>query len=274
MKIRYLGTGAIEGIPALFCNCPVCANARKHGGKDIRHRTCAMINSDTLIDISPDIFSQAITLGLDLSGINQILITHTHSDHFYIRELLHIMPPYSNRKRDKRLKLISSGNTIKRIESELTERQMSNLRGYVEFIEVEPFMPFESEGYTITALPARHRTVQPYIYIIEKDGSSALYGNDSGFFREEVWDFIYGMHFDFVSLDCAHLLHSGTPGHMCIEDNVTVKKRLYQQLNVDKNTKFVATHFAHTGGIFHEEIEERLRLNGIYAAYDGFEVEF
>ncbi len=29
MKIKYLGTGAAEGIPALFCRCAICNEARK-----------------------------------------------------------------------------------------------------------------------------------------------------------------------------------------------------------------------------------------------------
>ncbi len=29
MKLQYLGTAAAEGIPALFCNCPVCTAARR-----------------------------------------------------------------------------------------------------------------------------------------------------------------------------------------------------------------------------------------------------
>ena len=32
MTIRFLGTGAAEGIPAPFCRCTVCENARKVGG--------------------------------------------------------------------------------------------------------------------------------------------------------------------------------------------------------------------------------------------------
>lgn len=30
MKLQYLGTAAAEGIPALFCSCPVCTAARRN----------------------------------------------------------------------------------------------------------------------------------------------------------------------------------------------------------------------------------------------------
>ena len=31
MKILYLGTGAAEGVPAVFCNCDTCREARRRG---------------------------------------------------------------------------------------------------------------------------------------------------------------------------------------------------------------------------------------------------
>ena len=38
MKITYLGTAAAESIPALFCNCTWCRQAKANGGKDVRSR--------------------------------------------------------------------------------------------------------------------------------------------------------------------------------------------------------------------------------------------
>ncbi len=36
MKLKILGSAAAEGVPALFCVCPVCQAARENGGRDIR----------------------------------------------------------------------------------------------------------------------------------------------------------------------------------------------------------------------------------------------
>lgn len=44
MKIKYLGTGAAEGIPALFCRCAICNEARKRGGRELRTRSQAIID--------------------------------------------------------------------------------------------------------------------------------------------------------------------------------------------------------------------------------------
>ena len=53
MKIRYLGTAAAEGWPALFCSCPICTKARAQGGKNLRTRTQAILDGELLLDFPP-----------------------------------------------------------------------------------------------------------------------------------------------------------------------------------------------------------------------------
>jgi phosphoribosyl 1,2-cyclic phosphate phosphodiesterase len=273
MILKYLGTGSSEGIPSLFCGCKVCANARAHGGRDARHRTSAMVDGELLIDLSPDTFSQAINLELDLTRLKQNLITHTHFDHFYVRELLNLMPPFAERSNDTKMALLASAYALAEIKKEIPADKLKLLSEYVDFIEMKPFIPCTSGSFTITPVKARHTAPSSFIYIIEKEGRRLLYANDSGFFPENTWDFIGGVYFDFVSLDCTHLVQSGTPGHMCIEDDITTKKRMFQQGNVDSRTRFAATHFSHNGGLNYYEIDERLRLYGITTAYDGLEIK-
>lgn len=54
MKIKYLGTAAAEGIPAIFCHCEICKHAREHGGKNIRTRAQALIDDKIMLDLGPD----------------------------------------------------------------------------------------------------------------------------------------------------------------------------------------------------------------------------
>ena len=60
MKIKYLGTAAAEGVPALFCRCPVCEKSRSAGGRNIRSRSQAIIDDTLLIDYPPDSFMHFI----------------------------------------------------------------------------------------------------------------------------------------------------------------------------------------------------------------------
>ena len=83
MKLRFLGTAAAEGWPALFCNCENCKKARALGGPDIRTRSQSLVNDDLLIDFPADTYMHVLQNGFDLSAIKIFLITHNHCDHFY-----------------------------------------------------------------------------------------------------------------------------------------------------------------------------------------------
>ena len=87
MKITYIGTAASEGLPALFCQCPICEAARKNGGKEIRGRAAICVNETLLIDFPPDIYYGAMRAGVNLSKVLDIVGTHAHSDHFAPTEL-------------------------------------------------------------------------------------------------------------------------------------------------------------------------------------------
>lgn len=69
---------------------------------------------------------------------------------------------------------------------------------------VNAFEKFVADGYKITPLKATHGTANPFIYIIEKDGKALLYGNDTGVFPEETFDYLKNssVELDYVSLDC------------------------------------------------------------------------
>jgi phosphoribosyl 1,2-cyclic phosphate phosphodiesterase len=272
MQLKYLGTGSSEGIPSPFCSCRVCENARAKGGKEVRHRTSALIDGDFLIDVSPDTFSRAASLGLNLGRLKHILFTHTHDDHFYVKELLNVMPPFAVRHSKSRISVLGSAYALGELKKEIPENKFRSLSDYIELMELKLFTPQTVSSYVITPLKARHGTPGAFIYIIEKEGRRILYAHDTGFLPEETWDYIAGIYFDFVSLDCTHLTSSGTAGHMCIEDDITIKKRLFQIGCVNNRTRFAATHFSHNGGLSHFEIDERLRLYGFITTYDGLNI--
>ena len=60
MKITFLGTSADTAFPLPFCQCEVCTQARKLGGKNIRKRSSILINDDFLIDMGPDVVSSSL----------------------------------------------------------------------------------------------------------------------------------------------------------------------------------------------------------------------
>lgn len=83
MKLTYLGTAAAEGWPAAFCNCDGCRAARRLGGRNIRTRSQALVDDALLLDFPCDAWLHALRQGLDFSAVRWLLVTHSHTDHFY-----------------------------------------------------------------------------------------------------------------------------------------------------------------------------------------------
>ncbi|MCL2080918.1 MAG: MBL fold metallo-hydrolase [Oscillospiraceae bacterium] len=269
MQIQYLGTGASEGVPGVFCRCDVCHHARQEGGKSVRRRSSMIVDKLLLIDMPPDLYSQALTFKVDLSLVRNILITHAHYEHFYPAELRNMLHPHA--EQSEGIRLFGSRQVKEAFEKAIDSETMRRLRARCEFTEVFLFRPFETDGYVITPLKARHCD-GAYIYLIESDGRVMLYGNDTGFFPEDTWDYLAEKTINLVSLDCTNPVQNDTPNHMTMEDNITVKRRMFQQKSSNNRTRYVATHFSHSGGLSHAQIDDKMRLHGITVAYDGLEL--
>ena len=64
MKLQFLGTAAAEGIPGIFCQCAVCQEARRKGGRFIRTRSQALIDDRLLIDLNADTYLHTLRYGI------------------------------------------------------------------------------------------------------------------------------------------------------------------------------------------------------------------
>lgn len=272
VKVKYLGTAAAEGWPGIFCGCQHCKEARKRGGKNIRTRSSALINDSLMVDFPPDTYYHVINFGIDLSQLKHLVITHSHEDHFYTDDLELRSSVFAHLDEGSVLDIY--GNRA--VESIMSEILHNNpiLKEYLNIHYVPPFETFEAGDIKVTPLLALHaRTEDCYIYIFEdRDGRRMLYGNDTGIFPEETWEYIKGRYFNLVSLDCTMGPGQDGNNHMGLPDNIKVKERLIEMGCADEATKFVVTHFSHNGGLLHDELVELAKPHGFDVAYDGFEV--
>lgn len=274
MKIQYLGTAAAEGWPAIFCNCQVCRQAAKRKGKNIRTRSQTLIDEEILIDFPPDAYMHMLQYEIKFPDIQTLLVTHSHQDHWYPEELmfrgkgfaeningtLHI---YGNEAVYDRLK-----------EAEVFGGESMARNAKLEFHIIREFQVYTVGAYQFIPLRALHnRKENCYIYIIQKGENTILYGNDTGYFPEETWEFIKDYHFDLVSLDCTMQRQKEGTNHMGLLDNREVADRLKEMRCAGDNTKFVLNHFSHNGGMLHEEIEREASKYGFLTAYDGMTIE-
>ena len=82
MQIKFLGTGAAEGIPAINCDCSHCTRARKEGGKLVRERSAILFKLpgyNMLVEAPPDI--RDLIDKHQVHDLQGILVTHDSYGH-------------------------------------------------------------------------------------------------------------------------------------------------------------------------------------------------
>lgn len=277
MRLKYLGTAAYEGFPGLFCECEVCQRATQRGGKNIRTRTSMLINDDTLVDFPPDMYMHKLRYNLNLANMRYYLITHSHSDHFAPFDLMARAEggyAYFEGKNKNSTIQVCGNTAVKRFLDLAVDVEFGGNQNFINYIDVTPFKTYAIGKLNVTPLLAQHQVdEESLIYLVEQDGKTLLYGNDTGIFPEETFEYLKKVKIDLVSLDCTHgARYPGGVGHMGLESNIKTKERLTTLGCVHANTKFVITHFSHNCGMLHGELEEVAQPHGFEVAYDGLEI--
>lgn len=275
MKIKYLGTAAAEGIPALFCNCPICTYAREHKGRELRTRSQALIDGKLLMDFPADTNMHFQENKMDLSSIAHLFITHSHDDHFYPMDMLMRLPAYGEKWGAEKLHIYGN-KAVTDLLKEMGDRFcVPEIWNYLVPHEVKPGDVLEVEGYTITVLPASHmETEEALLYLIEKDNCTFLYGNDTGTPSEEFWKLLKGKKINGASMDCTMgKIDIPYSVHMGFGDVQKVKARMEEEGITDKDTLWVVNHFSHNGKWTYSEMENDLKDTDFVPAYDGMTVE-
>lgn len=275
MKLKYFGSAAAEGVPALFCKCSACLEAKKRGGRDIRTRMQSLVNDELLIDFNGDTHSHYIKYDFDLADIEHLLVTHGHADHFYAEDLMMRMTGYSNGLENKMT--VYGNERVHQFFDRASELEGFTDEDKLTFKEIDVFTPYKVGKYNVTALLADHDKKEKCLfYMIEENGESLLYAHDTGYFPKENWDYFEKTkpYFNLVSLDCTHQKVPVKSNHMSFYDNIKIKEELIKKGYADENTIFVISHFSHNGGMLYDEMNEWALKEGFITGYDGLEISF
>ena len=274
MKITYYGTAAGEGWPGVFCQCPLCQEARRLGGKNIRTRSQALINDDPLLDLPPDNQLHSLCYGLDLGRVRALLFTHSHSDHCYPEDLEFLQEGYTHTYK-ARLQVYGNESVGRGVARACGGLGGERLR--FDFHEVETNVPIPVLNYTVTPLRTTHAPEERCLfYHIAQGERSILYAHDTGALSEENLSTLAALpgKLSLVSLDCTCQKHRDGTYHMGLADNVEQKERLLKLGLADERTIWIVNHFSHNGGWLHEEISAQAARYGMAASYDGMSVTF
>ena len=278
MVLKYLGTAAAEGMPAVLCNCELCTNTRKYGGKNVRTRSQILIDKNTLIDFPMDSYLHALRYGIDLSAISDVFITHAHMDHCYPQDFIMRCPPYAHNMTLEKVNVYGDEAVVEKFKTHTADEIKP---AALESIGLNILSPYDvvdtANGMRVTALPACHTVGENcLLYAAQRDGKTALIMNDTGILDESVYRRMkdMGMKFDLVSFDCTYGAHGHGKGrHMGLPDNVGERDKMKAFGLVDDGTKYIITHFSHNNGLLHDDIAAIAEKFGMTAAYDGMEVE-
>ena len=192
-ELLVCGSAASEGIPALFCTCGICEQARRNGGKDIRSRTAYQLGDEIRIDFGPDIFYQREKYRLRYDRLRHLFITHPHRDHFYPVQLgYHIHGAEGPAMLgDFLLVLHGTAEVMAKLDQSLDGKLAERLpRMRLALDELDPVRCARTleNGMRFTAIAANHDCAGALNYIVEMpDGFTFFIGADSGPFTEETW---------------------------------------------------------------------------------------
>ena len=251
----FLGTGAGCGVPAFFCDCPACEEARSN--PRARRGDCGVLvtgETRTLIDTPPDIRSYLIRE--NLRSIDTLLYPHWHfgpggglGEFEYMVQLVtkHTLPTYG------------SPYTLESIGSEFAYMMYCLQR-----FEWNPFEELVVDGVKYTALPVTHAQ-GTYGYLIETPETRLFYACDTAKLPPETAERVQGV--DIMAMDATYWGENGAP-----QSHHSVQECIEEGLSLDVG-KLSLTHLCmhYTEPITLAELEDYLKQykGRVEPAHDG-----
>ena len=267
MKVLLMGTGGADGIPALYGHDRVSKYARAKGGRDLRTRSAALVDSALKLDLGPDTLSQVHRFGIDPTEWSAVFFTHSDEDHLCLSEIQYGMFPFVE---SEKLEYTIYGNDI-----------VCQLIRYrypewpIDLIELKKNEPVVHEAYHVTPIQATHKGDEEcHNFIIERDGRRFLYATDTGFYKEEVFGILAGREIHALVIECSDgFLKTPYIGHMDIEQCISVVGRLRDSNAISHDAQVFTTHHAAGGNATHDELTEAFAPYDIVPGFDGLSFE-
>ena len=252
MKILFIGTGAADWV----------LKERK-GDEFFRRLTAVKINDDIMIDCSPDTSDFTSKNPNALSNVKDVLITHTHSDHYSPQTIGEILR--------KDVRVWAEEESEKKILSDMPHLETSVL----EFFEENTV-----GRYTVIPVPASHsvadRNQTPVNYIISDGEKTIFWGCDSAWIPNYSWHEMKKHKFDLIVLDGT--LGDADGDYRIFEhNNIAMIKEMTntiksQQL-LKEGGKVMISHMSRYAHKEHDELQKQLDDVGVLVAYDEMEIE-
>lgn len=269
MKLRLLGTGAAEGIPAFLCNCAICRTARRRRGREIRQNACALVSSSSgaslLIDLPPGVKTAIDGCAVDQERLAGILLTHAHGDHCLGLEYLPDRAVSRNGYRDPHVVDLCAPPSVLSFAERLFGARIAAVEGDSPFrLRIaRANEPLEVGPFAVTPLETGHRAGGECLgYVVEDAGRTLAYMLDSpSQLPDRTLEHLLARRIDCLVYDCTFESRADPGGHADVEGLVAMHERLKPRVTV-------ASHVSHRC-LDHRALARRLRRWGIRAGFDG-----
>lgn len=243
----FMGTGAGCGVPAFFCECPACEEARSD--PRARRGDCGVMVRGTqtvLIDTPPDIRHQL--LRENVKRIDELLYTHAHFDHLGgLGELEYMVQLVTKQA----LPTYGSAKTLEGVATEF-----HYLTYCLDFRTLEAFDEREIDGVRYTALPVTHAP-GTFGYLIETPDTKLFYASDTGKLPPETAERVRGV--DVMALDATFWKRNWSP-----QAHHSVQETIEEGLSLDIGTLYL-THLA----MHYDEPVTLVELEQYLEPYEG-----
>lgn len=259
MKLLCLGTGAADWNPA---------NRPTDG--EWRHFCSTLVDGTLLIDAGPHIFTFAAERGREdlFDNVTDVLITHSHGDHFSPENVLRLCA-------DGKRRLWGSFACMQKLRAKCGERAET-----VDFHELHVLDRVSIAGGEVFVLPANHSTdipeEQPFHYILSRGGKHLLYALDGAWFLRESWNafrktyVLDAMVLDATIGDCPGDFRIFEHNDLEMIEKITTTVRKMGVLRA--GGAVYANHMARTLHTDQKTLEARLAKSNIIPCYDGMEI--
>lgn len=249
MQVRILGSGAADGWPNPWCACASCEAAREQGV--LRGNTSVLLDGRVLLDFGPDGLRAAARQGVSLKGVELVLVTHAHADHW--------------RPVGWQWRSWAEGTAPITLLAPPSVLEGAELDDQVSTVVALPGSEHRLAGYLIRVVKAEHPEDAVLYDVTSPDGGRLLYATDTGVLPQAAVDALQDREFDVVLLELA-----GTPipSHLTLEQWPQQVQRLRAVNAITDRTRLRAIHVGHHNPP-PDELDRQLAQHGAQAVRDG-----
>jgi adenosylcobinamide kinase/adenosylcobinamide-phosphate guanylyltransferase len=257
MDLHLLGTGSADGWPNPFCTCASCSSERAAGR--LRGQTSVLVDGQLLLDCGPETPRAAERLGVDLSRLRHVLITHPHPDHCSPAFLL-----FRSWAGDGPLDVVGPPEVAEAC------RMWVAPDSPVRFRSVSAGDALRLGEYDVRVLDARHgEPGTAVLYDVSTPRGRLLYATDTGPLPEETVEALRGATFDVVLMEetFGDFAQHHTD-HLHLATFADQVRRLREVGALTHGTDLVAVHLSHHNPPT-PELSRRLAAWGARVVDDG-----